>query len=68
MSDLEEKILKCWEDKDFDYTDVTPLYKEFNDLFSISKIKSFSPDECLDKLFGRVSDNSLVYNIELPKC
>lgn len=62
--DIKDKIKECWISKDFDYVDADPLYDEFRELFGVDVIRNFTDEECLDKLFGKVGDNSLVYNLE----
>lgn len=64
QTNIEEKIIECWNNKAFEYEEVDSLYDEFNSMFGLEAIKLFTPDECLDKLFGKVDDNSLVYNLE----
>ena len=66
-TEIEKKILQCWEKKEFEYVDVAPLYSEFNARFGKAAIESLSGKELLYTLFGRVEDNSLVYNLEHVK-
>ena len=61
---MKEKILKCWEEKDFYYVSVDELYAEFNAMFGKEAIKNFTDEECLFKLFGMKDDKSLVYYLE----
>lgn len=61
---MKEKILKCWEEKDFCYVSVDELYAEFNAMFGKEAIKNFTDEECLFKLFGMKDDKSLVYYLE----
>lgn len=66
-ADLKTEILRCWNDRDFDYVPVDGLYEEFNSMFGKEAIKNFTDEECLLKLFGMKEDNSLVYYLEHVK-
>ena len=63
-TDLEKAILKCWDNKEFDYIDVAPLYEEFGARFGKAAITGLPAKEVLYLMFGKKENNSLVYNLE----
>lgn len=63
-TDLEKAIIHCWENRQFEYVDVEPLYAEFNNRFGKDAIRNLSAREALYLLFGKKENDSLVYNLE----
>lgn len=63
-TDLEKAILQCWENKQFNYVEVEPLYTEFRNRFGKDAIASLDSKAVLYLMFGKKDNDSLVYNLE----
>ena len=66
-SDIEKKILECWQKKAFEYVEVDPLYADFTKRFGKDAIKALSGADVLYTLFGKKESESLVYFLEHSK-
>lgn len=63
---LKRKIKSHWNAKEFNdkKASASKEYDDFRSKFGLEAIKKFTPNECRNKLFGNVEDDSLVYNLE----
>ena len=66
QDDILEIIKEKYENKDFEYVDVKPLYDDFKELYGKETLKSLNGKPLLYRLFAlkKMDNNSMIYRLE----